>query len=713
MVRAERLCLKGGRYGHDSYGSYQTLGDLNFEFAPAPGEVSGYRRWLDINEAVAGVTWQSGGDTWTREIFSSAVDQTLAMRIACSRKGAVAFGTQLGRSKFAETKPAGSDTLIMTGTSTGQPGDLRYEAQVRVRAQGGSVSASGDMVTVKDADEAFVFLTAGTDYALDYSKSYKGPDPHSAVTAALEKASKRPFASIKSDHVKDYQRFFSRVSLDVGTSANAALPTDERLRKFSAGEDDPALVSLFYQFGRYLLVSSSRPGNPLPSNSQGIWGDGLSLPWGCDYKSNINFQMNYWPVETANLSECHEPMLRLIEGLVAPGEKTAKAYFNSPGWVMAYTTNAWGWTAPGPGVPWGPFFCGGAWVSQHLWEHYSFTRDRDYLKRVYPVMKGAAEACLEMLVADENGKLVTSPSTSPENSFRTDDGQAAWVCAGTAVERQIVWELFHNTAIAAGILGVDADLRGQLDAAREKIRPPEIGKAGQLMEWGKDWDLSAGEMGHRHISHLFALHPGRQITPLRTPELARAAQKSLALRGDDGTGWSKAWKINCQARLHDGEHALKLIREQLTAVDSTQTNYRNGGGTYLNLFDAHPPFQIDGNFGALSGITEMLLQSHLMFADDKYLLHLLPALPPDWKSGEVKGLRARGGVEIDIAWKDGKASSVVLRPAVDGTWQIRVPQGQRIVSIRSAKSAAQLRPGSDGAVEAALSKSAVWRIQFA
>jgi alpha-L-fucosidase 2 len=713
MVRAERLCLKGGRYGHDSYGSYQTLGDLNFEFAPAQSEVTGYRRWLDINEAIAGVTWQSGGDTWTREIFSSAVDQALVMRIACSRQGAVAFSARLGRLKFAETKPADSNTLIMTGTSTGQPGDLRFEAQVRVDAQGGSVSAAGDTITVKDADEAFVFLAAGTDYALDYANSYKGPDPHVAVTTALDKASRRTFAAIKSDHVKDYQRFFHRVSLDLGTSANATLPTDERLRKFSAGEDDPALISLFYQFGRYLLVSSSRPGNPLPSNSQGIWGDGLSLPWGCDYKSNINFQMNYWPVETANLSECHEPMLRLIEGLVAPGEKTAKAYYNAPGWVMAYTTNAWGWTAPGPGAPWGPFFCGGAWVSQHLWEHYSFARDRDYLKRAYPVMKGAAEACLAMLVADENGKLVTSPSTSPENSFRTEDGEAAWTCAGTAVERQIVWELFNNAAMAARILGIDSDLRTKLDTARNRIRPPEIGNAGQLMEWGKDWDLNAREMGHRHISHLFALHPGRQITPLRTPELAKAAQKSLALRGDEGTGWSKAWKINCQARLHDGEHALKLIREQLTAVDSTQTNYRNGGGTYLNLFDAHPPFQIDGNFGALSGITEMLLQSHLMFGDDKYLLHLLPALPPEWKSGEVKGLRARGGVEIDIAWKDGKASSVVLRPAVDGTWQVRAPRGQKIAGIRSAKGAAQLRPGGDGAVEVTLSRSAVWRIQFA
>jgi alpha-L-fucosidase 2 len=719
LVGAERLCLKGGRFGRDSYGSYQTLGDLSFEFSPAPGPITGYRRWLDLDEAVAGVTWQAGGETWTREIFSSATDQALVMRVTCSRKGAVAFNVRLGRSKFADTKSSGVDTLTMTGTSLGQPGDLRYEAQARVHAKGGTVAASGDGVTVKEADEAIIFLTAGTDYAPDYAKSYKGPDPHAAVTSAMDKASQRAFAAMRSDHVRDYQRYFHRVSLDLGSTANAALPTDERLRKFSAGENDPALVSLFYQFGRYLLISSSRPENALPSNSQGIWGDGLSLPWGCDYKSNINFQMNYWPVETANLSECHKPMLRAIQGLVAPGEKTAKAYFNAPGWVMAYTTNAWGWTAPGPGVPWGPFFCGGAWVSQHLWEHYSFTRDRDYLKSVYPVMKGAAQACLTMLLPDENGKLVTSPSTSPENSFRTGDGQTAWTCAGTAVERQIIWELFNNTLMASRTLGVDEELQSLLEAAKTDIRPPEIGKAGQLMEWGGDWDLNAREMSHRHISHLFALHPGRQITPLRTPELADAVRKSLALRGDEGTGWSKAWKINCWARLHDGEHAYKLIREQLTAVDSTKTNYSNGGGTYLNLFDAHPPFQIDGNFGALSGITEMLLQSHLLYDDpaapgaDRYVLHLLPALPPVWAEGGVKGLRARGGVELDLAWKDGKAVSTALRPVVDGTWRLRAPQGQKIASIRTGNRTVPFKEQPDGNAEVRLQKGAHYRLSFA
>ena len=714
MMSAQRTCKKDGWYGKGTYGSYQTLGDLNLEF-PAADQPTNYRRWLDIDQAIAGVTYQTGPDVWTREILSSPVDQALVMRIGCSRKGAVAFTARLGRIKFAQTRETSPDTVTMTGTSTGQPNDLRYEAQVRVLTKGGKAVASGDTITVTGADEAILLLTAGTDYALDYSKAFKGRDPHESVTTALNKAARRNYAAIRSDHIKEHQRAFRRVSLNLGETANAGLPTDERLRKFSAGEQDPSLISLFYQFGRYLLISSSRPDNPLPSNSQGIWGDGLSLPWGCDYKSNINFQMNYWPAETANLSEFHEPMLRLIKAMVEPGRKTAKAYFDAPGWVMAYTTNAWGWTAPGPAGPWGPFFCGGAWVSQHLWEHYSFTRDREYLTSVYPVMKGASEACLHMLVADENGKLVTSPSTSPENSFRTDDGQRGWACAGTAVERQIIWELLNNTSMAAHTLNVDPEFRSQVETARDKIRPPEIGKEGQLMEWGKDWDLNAPEQHHRHISHLFALHPGRQISPTRTPELANAVRKSLELRGDEGTGWSKAWKINCWARLHDGEHALRLVHEQLKAVDSTQTNYQRGGGTYLNLFDAHPPFQIDGNFGALSGITEMLLQSHLLYDDptgDRYEIHVLPALPSAWADGQVKGLRARGGLEVNLAWKGGRATSVTLRPTVNGAWRLRAPKGQSIASVRSTHGTVSLSAQTDGTREVRLSKGVDYSVAF-
>jgi alpha-L-fucosidase 2 len=333
-------------------------------------------------------------------------------------------------------------------------------------------------------------------------------------------------------------------------------------------------------------------------------------------------------------------------------------------------------------------------------------------------MKGAAEACLHMLVKDANGQLITNPSTSPENGFQTGDGQRGWVCAGGAAERQIIWELFHNTVLAARTLALDEGFRKDIEKARDAIRPPEIGRAGQLMEWGEDWDLNAPEPGHRHISHLFALHPGRQITPLYTPELAGAVRKSLELRGDEGTGWSKAWKINCWARLHDGDHAFKLVRQQLTAVDTTRTNYARGGGTYLNLFDAHPPFQIDGNFGALSGITEMLLQSHVPCpevaggAPDSYLLHLLPALPAAWPEGMVTGLRARGGMEVDLAWKNGKAVSATLRPSVSGAWRLRAPSGQKVARLRPAKGALPVVTAPDGSVELRLQKGAGVRVVF-
>jgi alpha-L-fucosidase 2 len=701
---AERLVQQNMLQQGDYFPSYQTLGDLNLNFTLPEGSITDYQRWLDVSRALAGVAFKLNGDIYTREVFSSAPAGVIVMKLTTSRKGGLTFDVGLSRQVSATTSVFGSDTLLMKGNTDYappprqgrrgaganipeaappvappvRPGAVGYEIQAKVIAKGGSIGTEGNLLKVTGADEATIVLAAGTTYVLDWSKGYKGSDPHGQVTRTLAAASAQPYDTLKRVHIEDFQRFFNRVDLQIGQTQAITRPTDQRIRDYKDGKEDPALAMLYYQFGRYLMISSSRPNNPLPSNSQGIWGDGLDLPWKCDYKSNINFQMNYWPAESGNLGEFHLPMIRLIQGLVEPGRKTAKAYFNAPGWVCAYTTNAFGWTSPGYGLPFGPFFGGSAWDCQHLWEHYAFSRDREYLKGVYPTMKEACEFCLATLVPDEKGLLVTSPSVSPENSFRTDEGVRGSVCEGAAAERQVIWDLFTNTIQAAKVLKLDEAFRRQLEETRARIRPPEIGKAGQLLEWGKDWDLNAPEPTHRHVSHLFALFPGRQITVEETPELAAAVKKSLELRGDGGTGWAKAWKINLWARLHDGDHAYKLLCDQLQLATGSGTNYGAGaGGTYANMFDAHPPFQIDGNFGGVSGVNEMLLQSHLTYVDavspdeDRYIIELLPALPSAWPSGHIKGLRARGGLEIDQVWSAGKLTAVTIRSTKGARCKVR------------------------------------------
>jgi alpha-L-fucosidase 2 len=686
--------------------SYETLGDLNFDYKLGSGEVTDYIRWLDIDTAVSGVDFTMDGVTYHRETFASAPDHAIVSHLTANQPGKISFTVRLSRITGATTVALANGTLVMRGDTTypaqpsrparpavpgrpesprpampargPRPGNVDYEAQVSVRSKGGSVKAEGDHLVVDGADDVTVLLSAGTSYILDFDKSYKGDDPHALVAAQLQAASTKSYAALKSAHIADYQRFFHRVKFELPPTSASNQQTDLRLKSYGDGIADPALAVLYYQMGRYLLISSSRPDNPLPSNSQGLWGDGLDLPWKCDYKSNINYQMNYWPSETANLGELHLPAIRLDASLVKPGEKTAQAYYNAPGWVEAYTTNAWGWTSPGAGMPWGPFFEGGGWISQDIWEHYAFGRDLEFLRTYYPVLKGSAEFYLNILVPDSNGKLITSPSVSPENRFKTDQGVVASVVDGSAVEREIIWDLFTNTIAASKLLGLDAEFRTKLERAKAAIRPLEIGKAGQLEEWGHDWDLNAPEMNHRHVSHLFAAYPGWQISPDTTPALAAAVRKSLALRGDEATGWSNAWKINLYARLYDGDHALKILGEQLRLAGGNRTDYHGeGGGTYGNMFDAHPPFQIDGNFGSTSGIDEMLLQSSRRYSDapgaaeDRYYIDLLPALPTLWPEGSMHGLRARGGFELDLDWQHGKLSSGKIRSVGGSSARLR------------------------------------------
>jgi alpha-L-fucosidase 2 len=658
--------------------SYQMLGDLRFEFQLPDGEVTNYTRWLDLDSAVAGVEFTAGGTTFQRETFSSAPDQVLVEKLTSSTKGGLSFTMRLSRPASARTQAVGDDTLVMTG-NTDMPnlkGNLDYEADARIQVKGGKVSGAADGLKVEGADEAVVLLTCCTSFVLDYSKGYRGAEPHEAAQR-LNVAAKKSYAELKSAHVAEYQQYFHRVSLDVGATAAAKLPTDVRLKNYADGTSDPALAALFFQFGRYLLISSSRPNDPLPANLQGIWADGLNPPWNADYHANINLQMIYWPAEAANLGEMHLPLLSFTTNLVAPGTKTAKAYFgpDTPGWVMGYAANGWSWTSPGESLSWGIWFGGNGWLCRHLWEHYAYTQDKDYLRTVYPTMRDAAEFWLANLVEGEDGKLITSPSSSPENMFVTDERVTSSVTEGATMERAIVWDLFDKTASAAAALGVDAELAKKLQTARDRIRPLQIGKAGQLMEWNGDWDMNSRDPHHRHMSHLYPLYPGDQIDPLTMPELTAAAKKSIEIRGDNGTGWSIAWKENLWARLRDGDHAHRLLSDQLRPTEQAGVTMA-GGGTYPNLFDAHPPFQIDGNFGAVAGIAEMLLQSQEHYADPKtgaecYVIDLLPALPKAWPTGSVKGLRARGGFVVDIQWRDGKMTEATIHSLTGGSGRLR------------------------------------------
>jgi alpha-L-fucosidase 2 len=715
---ADQLCKKmQGLFAE----AYQPLGNLRLDFKHS-GTASGYRRELDLDTACARTHYFADGLRFDREVFVSAPHHVLVLRASASSPHQLHCTVTLDGPLVKEVKALGQNRLVLTGKSSahvagaGHPqsekpvilsdeiGEGMYFASIlEVRVEGGAVKASGGSLTVENASAFTIVFTVATGYR---GFNLKPDTPLEVVTAKAKEqlgaVSSIQFAALRQRHLEDYQRLFRRVSLSFG-EPEASKPTDKRVKTFST-HPDPSLLALYFHYGRYLLISSSRVGSQ-PANLQGIWNNLVIPPWSSNWTANINIQMNYWPAEICSLSELTEPLFELIEGLSQNGKRTAEENYGLPGWVSHHNIDLWRASNPvgeGVGAPtWANWCMSGPWLCAHLYEHYRFTGDREFLRsRAYPLMKGSAEFCLAWLIENGNGHLTTCPSESTENDFMAPDGKPAMTSAGCTMDMALIRELFSNCSAAAQMLGIDADFAAKLDAARIRLIPYQIGKYGQLQEWSVDFDESTP--GQRHMSHLYPLYPGNQITPRATPELARACRFSLERRLANGgayTGWSRAWAIALWTRLADAERAW----ESLSMLMQHSTN--------INLFDTHPAkqgpiFQIDGNFGATAAIAELLLQSHGPSID------LLPALPSTIPNGHVKGLRARGGVTVDLTWADGNATECTVKPDFAGEYRFRSPQDQKITAISAGPNAVALSPLPDGSIQVKLEAGRRYRVAF-